>query len=291
MAKFFTGNELNAELEKIFEQAEKQIILISPYIQLHERYASTLKTKKDNHKLEIIIVFGKNSEDLTRSMKQEDFNFFKEFPNIQIRYEKRLHAKYYANESAAILTSMNLYSYSQDNNIEAGIMTKSSMTLNLINNVAGEDGLDKQAGNYFERVINQSELLFHKKPNYKDRLLPFTKKYTESTVEIDKLSNFFEEKINEEVNRKTNYEKKKSNQSSETPQINLGYCIRTGKQIPFNIKHPMTDSSFQSWEKFKNKEYQEKFCHFSGEPSNGETSYEKPILSKNWSLARKTHNF
>ena len=110
MAKFLTGNELNSELEKILEGAEEQIILISPYIKLHDRYASTLRTKLNNHKLEITIVFGKNEDDMSRSMKQDDFNFFKEFPNIQIRYEKRLHAKYYASESAAILTSMNLYS-------------------------------------------------------------------------------------------------------------------------------------------------------------------------------------
>ena len=82
MAKFLTGNELNSELEKLFEQAEEQIILISPYIKLHDRFASTLRTKKENSKLEIIIVFGKNEEDLSRSMKQEDFNFFKDFPNI-----------------------------------------------------------------------------------------------------------------------------------------------------------------------------------------------------------------
>src|SRR5436190_14117648 len=102
MPKFLTGNELNSELEKIFETADKQIILISPFIHLHDRYASALQTKKNNHKLQIAIVFGKNEGDMSRSMKQDDFNFFKEFPNIQIRYEKRLHAKYYANERAAI---------------------------------------------------------------------------------------------------------------------------------------------------------------------------------------------
>jgi hypothetical protein len=37
--------------------------------------------------------------------------FFKEFPNIEIRYEKD--AKN-ANEASAILTSMNLYEFSQD---------------------------------------------------------------------------------------------------------------------------------------------------------------------------------
>ena len=70
MAKFLTGNELNTELEKIFERADEQIILISPFIKLHDRFISTLRTKKDNHKLEIIIVFGKNEEDMSKSMKQ-----------------------------------------------------------------------------------------------------------------------------------------------------------------------------------------------------------------------------
>ena len=215
MAKFLTGNELNCELEKIFESADEQIILISPFIKLHDRYVSTLLSKKDNSKLEITIVFGKNEEDMSRSIRQEDFNFFKQFPNIQIRYEKRLHAKYYANESAAILTSMNLYSYSQDNNIEAGVMTKTPLLGNLINNlmthVTGEDSVDNEAWNYFKRVIEQSELLFHKTPQYESAIFGLTKKYKESKVEVDKLSDFFADRTKyESGNRnKINYEKKK----------------------------------------------------------------------------------
>lgn len=103
---------------------------------------------------------------MSKSMKQEDFNFFKEFPNIQIRYERRLHAKYYANETSAILSSMNLYTYSQDNNIEAGVMTKSIPMGELASTFIGEDGFDKQALSYFTRVIEQSDLLFHKTPQY-----------------------------------------------------------------------------------------------------------------------------
>ena len=70
MAKFLTGNELNLELEKLFERADEQIILISPFIKLHDRYISSLRTKKNNSDLEIIIVFGKNEEDLSKSMKE-----------------------------------------------------------------------------------------------------------------------------------------------------------------------------------------------------------------------------
>ncbi|OFY85028.1 MAG: hypothetical protein A3F72_04580 [Bacteroidetes bacterium RIFCSPLOWO2_12_FULL_35_15] len=213
MAKFLTGNELNSELEKLFESADEQIILISPYIKLHDRYASTLRTKKDNPKMKIIIVFGKNEEDLSRSMKQEDFNFFKEFPNIEIRYEKRLHAKYYSSESSAILTSMNLYNFSQDNNIEAGVMTKAtllgSLASNLMTFVTDEDGFDTTAQAYFLRVIEQSELLFKKEPEYESIMLGLSKKYKSSRTEVDKLTDFFANKPKYENNsRKDNSEKK-----------------------------------------------------------------------------------
>jgi hypothetical protein len=301
MAKFLTGNELNSELEKIFERADRQIILISPFIKLHDRFISTLRTKKENHKLEIIIVFGKNEEDFSKSMKQDDFNFFKEFPNIQIRYERRLHAKYYANESSAILTSMNLYTYSQDNNIEAGVMTKATLLGNLasnfMTNVTGEDSFDNQAWTYFKRVIEQSDLLFHKTPQYESAMLGLTKKYKESKVEVDKLTEFFADKPKFEPKyRKDNYEKKKveepqAPQPTQTKNVGGGYCIRTGKHIPFNEKRPFSGEAYKSWAQFNNEEYPEKFCHYSGEPSNGETTFSKPILRKNWSKAKAEYKF
>lgn len=211
MAKFLTGNELNLELERLFEQAEEQIILISPYISLHARYASTLRTKMDSPKIKITIVFGKNENDLSRSMKQEDFNFFKEFPNMEIRYEKRLHAKYYSNEFSAILTSMNLYNFSQDNNIEAGVMTKAtllgSIASSFMTNVTGEESFDTMAGSYFARVIGQSELLFKKVPEYEITMLGLSKKYKSSKIEVDLLSDFFSNKGKYDNNvRKANYE-------------------------------------------------------------------------------------
>src|SRR6185436_16487929 len=111
--KFLTSNELNAALEKIFETAEDQLILISPFVKLHPRFESSLLTKLSSPKLKIIVVFGKNENNPSRSMDMQELEFFKQFPNIEIRYEKRLHAKYYANEIEALITSMNLYSFAQ----------------------------------------------------------------------------------------------------------------------------------------------------------------------------------
>lgn len=233
MAKFLTGNELNAEIEKLFEKATEQIILISPYIKLHDRYASTLRTKRDQPNLNIIIVFGKNEEDLSRSMKQDDFNFFKEFPNIEIRYEKRLHAKYFANESTAILTSMNLYNFSQDNNIEAGVMTKASLignlASNLMTNVTGEDSFDKSAWTYFSRVIDQAETLFKKVPEFENITFGFSKKYKSSKTVVDELTRFFENKSRNESNFRRESNDRKNISISQTQHEKIS---ENKKEIP-----------------------------------------------------------
>ena len=278
MTIFLKGNDLNAELESIFEQAEKHLLLISPYIKLHDRYSSALKAKKENYDLQIVVVFGKNEDDYSKSMKQEDFNFFKEFPNIQIRYEKRLHAKYYANENSAILTSMNLYTFSQDNNIEAGVLMDKK---GLIGSFTSQDNLDSEAFNYFDLVIKQSDLLFSKVPQFEKTNFGLSKRYSGSVIETDKLSDFFENKLK-------NVSSYKSERAAfKQPIKQMGYCIRTKAQIPFNQKVPMCDSAFQSWKKFSNKEYPEKYCHFSGELANGETTFSRPILRKNWAKAKE----
>ncbi len=70
-----------------------------------------------------------------------------------------------------------------------------------------------------------------------------------------------------------------------------GYCIRSGVEIPFNIERPFSLESYKEWGKFNNPEYSEKFCHFSGETSNGETSLSRPILKKNWKKATEIFGY
>lgn len=113
-----------------------------------------------------------------------------------------------------------------------------------------------------------------------------SRKYIKSVVIKDELSDFFLgiDKVKKPTNRKdidkeNNYTTKNSN---------IGYCIRTGVEIPFDVKKPFSYKAFENWNKFRNEDYSEKYCHFSGEPSNGETSFSKPILRKNWRKANQT---
>lgn len=261
MGKFLKGNQLNAELESLFDDAQKFIVIISPFIKLHSRFVDSLKSKIENPDFELIIVFGKNDDDLSKSLRAQDFEFLKNFPNIQIRYESRLHAKYYSNETSAILSSMNLYDFSQNNNIEFGILTKAGKLIS--------DPLDSDAYNYFDQVIENSDLLFNKEPEYESKMMGLTSKYTGSVIIIDKLSAMFESNSETKGNSKT------------------GFCIRTGTPIPFCPKKPLSDKAYKSWSQYSDEDYPEKYCHFSGEKSNGETSFARPILRKNWTLAKK----
>ena len=120
-------------------------------------------------------------------------------------------------------------------------------------------------------------------PKFESALLGLSKRYTGSEIETDKLSDFFNNKIKSD----TSFKKESFVHKPAVKQT--GFCIRTGTQIPFNQKHPMCDTAFQNWKKFSNNEYPEKYCHFSGEASNGETTFSRPILRKNWAKAKEVH--
>ena len=276
MAEFVKGSKLNSEIESLFENATKSIVIISPYIKLHSRFIEILKCKKEDPNIEITIVFGKNEKKIHESIHEEDVKFLAEFPNISIKYEPRLHAKYYSNETTSILSSMNLYDYSQNNNIEFGIVTKTSLLGSIAGNTAST--LDEDANNYFTTVIKKSQYFFKKIPKFENKMLGFSKKYIESEVEIDSIFDIFKNKPKKGT--KPTYKKKYTSKK-------IGYCIRTGEEIEYNTKIPFSQKAYKSWEKFKNEEYPEKYCHYSGETSNGETSFSKPILKKNW---RKSKN-
>jgi len=242
MAKFIKGQNLNAEVENILSNANDQIIIITPYIKLHPHYLNALRGKKSDDTLSIVIVFGKNKDDKTKSFDKDTFEFFSQFPNIKICYQENLHAKYYANESNAIITSMNLYEYSQNNNIEVGILTKNS----FINSLS--DSIDDEAWDFFKQVIDEAEVLYEKKPVYESGV--FSNKYKYSEIKTDYLSKLY----NSQTTTKSNVVS--SQKTSKNSNTNA-YCIRTRTAIAFNIAKPYCDAAFESWLKYKNEDFKE----------------------------------
>lgn len=120
-ADFLFDNQLVAAIEDMIRKANKRLVLVSPFIDLDARIKDVLSEKKQSLDFELFVLFGKNEGNIYRSVKKDSFAFLKDFPNIEIRYNERLHAKFYQNDYDFIISSMNLYDYSLANNIEVGV--------------------------------------------------------------------------------------------------------------------------------------------------------------------------
>lgn len=114
MAKFLDTEGVTYHLKQIINNANKTLILISPYLKINERIKSSLEDK-DRFKIDIRLVYGKSE------LQPTENNWLKSLSSVRTSFCKDLHAKCYLNESEAIITSMNLYDYSQVNNSEMGI--------------------------------------------------------------------------------------------------------------------------------------------------------------------------
>lgn len=184
MSTFLTGKALEEKLTDIIWDAKKYIVIISPYIKLDNRVKSIFEKIKSTHEVHIILIFGKNENQKQKSFNKSDYDYFKEFKNISILYNKDLHAKHYCNESEGLITSLNLYDYSMVNNIEYGV--------NFSKNLNPTDKLFEETENFTnDLVFENSDVVFVKKPQYRKKFLGISKDYINSKVIFDISDNFF----------------------------------------------------------------------------------------------------
>lgn len=242
MAKFLNTTGVSYHLEELIKGTKDRLILISPYLQFTDRIKEHL-SNLNIQKRDIRIVYRENK------LQLEENNWLENQIGIRTSLCKNLHAKCYINENEAIITSMNLYEFSQQNNNEMGIYISKTQDADLYNATIEE----------VQRLLTISE---------------------EIRVTVKKVTADTPPKIEKKV-----VETKAAFVKSSDKQ--KGFCIRTGVSIPFNVEKPMSYEAFKSWSKYNDPEYPEKFCHYSGELSNGDTSVSRPILKKNWKKAKE----
>lgn len=183
-----------------------------------------------------------------QELNPDEMKFLQELRFVILKYNEDLHAKCYVNDDKMVITSLNLYEFSMANNKEMGVL------------IDKNDPADAQL---FEDA--------YKEVDY-----------------INETSQRFELMAPKPVFSKPNETKTaKLNNSASQIIKQKGYCIRTGVEIPFNVERPLSYDAYKKWNEFSDPDYSEKYCHFSGEPSNGETSVSKPILKKNWKKAKE----
>jgi len=140
MAKFLNTSATNYFLEELIKDARERLILISPFLKLNDRMKELL-ADKNRLKIDVRIVYGKSE------LQPREIEWLRGLTYIRTSFCKNLHAKCYMNEELCIVTSLNLYEFSQVNNNEMGILIRRS-----------EDGqLYKDAYDEAQRIIRISD--------------------------------------------------------------------------------------------------------------------------------------
>jgi phosphatidylserine/phosphatidylglycerophosphate/cardiolipin synthase-like enzyme len=114
MAKFLGTTATNYHLEELIKEARERLIIISPYLKFNDRF-KTLLEDKDRMKIDVRIIYGKSE------LAPTEINWLGSLESVRTSFRQNLHAKCYMNEQAVIITSMNLYEFSQLNNDEMGV--------------------------------------------------------------------------------------------------------------------------------------------------------------------------
>jgi len=131
MAEFLTTNGTSYHIENIIIDAKSELVLVSPYLQISKTFYERLKDAS-NKGVRIKIIYGKDE------LKPNERNSLAELKNVELFFFENLHAKCYFNETKMVITSMNMYEFSEKNNREMGVLIDHSTDKNLFEMAVNE---------------------------------------------------------------------------------------------------------------------------------------------------------
>jgi hypothetical protein len=225
MAKFLDTTGVSYHLQQLINKAGEKLFLLSPYLKINDRLKQAL-LDRDVFKIDIRIIYGKNELQPTES------EWIRGVKSVRLSFCKNLHAKCYLNEKEAIVTSMNLYEFSQVNNAEMGVyVTK-----------AEDPVLYQEIWDEVQRILRMSEEV----QISIERVKPAAP--VESPVPV-----LAPVAIPAPVRSRV-----------EQPVIAqaIGYCIHCRDEIRLNPVYPYCRACFEDWD--RDVETPEEYCHICG---------------------------
>lgn len=113
MTKIKKREEITNSIYELITNTKEILVIVSPYIKLSTDFKKALENLS---KLDVIIFVFKRKD-----VDNETFNFLLKLPNALLYSNDYLHTKCYMNEKTAIITSLNFYKYSMENNFELAV--------------------------------------------------------------------------------------------------------------------------------------------------------------------------
>lgn len=128
MAKILDATGSISSIDSIILEAKKYIILVSPFWDCPQKVIISLLGALKNGVQVVIFCrpMQKNGKEKTLPIPREMWDYFRKFGEkgkfvvISDNLES-LHSKLYLNENKCLITSLNMYNYSVEKNIELGI--------------------------------------------------------------------------------------------------------------------------------------------------------------------------
>jgi phosphatidylserine/phosphatidylglycerophosphate/cardiolipin synthase-like enzyme len=115
LMELLNTTELNLEIENMFKKEKHFILILSPFLDLTDKIQTILSLSH----AEVIILYRETKKE---SKKIDEFKTA--MPDVKFYCVQNFHAKAYITSGTLIITSLNLYKYSQINNFELGIVLK-----------------------------------------------------------------------------------------------------------------------------------------------------------------------
>lgn len=241
MAEFLTTKGTAFQLEKIIIEARTKLILVSPYLQISKTFYERLKDTA-NRNVSIKVIYGKDE------LKPNERNSLAELKNIELYFFENLHAKCYFNESRMVITSMNMFEFSEKNNREMGVLIERSIDKKLFEDAVNET----------QSIIQSSEqisLKITERPIYQ-----YTKKDTDSTKpHFQKTIRGYcircESRIDYNPNRPYCGECYTTWSHYENADYQENVCHRCGQYEPTSMNRPQDPKCYSEWQKETNKHH------------------------------------
>jgi hypothetical protein len=131
MAKFLSTIELSYQILQIIKTADREIILVTPYLKISSNLKDRLSEANRIGK-EITLIYGKSELD------KDEKVFLDNLENLSIFFHENLHGKCYFNENMMLITSMNLHEFSEKQNKEFGILIEKEFDYGIYEDVIEE---------------------------------------------------------------------------------------------------------------------------------------------------------
>jgi|GEM_PF-1002527 len=231
--------------------ARREVVIVSPYVQLWTNLDRELSNAKQRG-LKLRLFYRTDSEkklDKTRLTQ-----LFNELIPVDL-----LHAKIYGFDDEYIVSSMNLYNFSQESSREIALRVTDTGQCEEIRRYVAEQLTPQRA-----TPPSAADLIGQMDPaKMMLKLLELVGGHAESPSQQPIVAP-----------QRGSIPASPSKKPSSAKRAE-GFCIRCGDGLALNPEKPLCGGCYKEWAKFKNPQYEERQCHLCGKPNR--TSVLKPL--------------